>query len=277
MIEMPIITISSNSPEREKEIAQGVAQKLGYPLLGREILAEVARDHQVSLEELVKALDDPPGLLGMRPRRRRELLVFIQTDCIARVQKDNIVCHGLAAHLYLTGVSHALTVRILADPKERSIELAERKSLSPDKAAKLLKQEDEARRRWSQEAFKLDETDPGLYDMVFNLANLEPAKAVEIICDTAGYSKFQAMTYSRKYLADKAMASKVMQKLMHRFPDIQVQVSDGTVVARLQSLKKDQRKKQEAVRELAGQVPGVNYVEVHVIRDFFGQAAQSGR
>lgn len=274
---MPIITISSNSPKREEEIARGVAQKLGFPLLGREILAEVARDNQVPLEELVKALDDPPGLLGMRPKRRRELLTYIQTACLERVQNDNLVCHGLASHLYLVGVSHALKIQILADPKERAVELAEKKAISSEKAAKLLKQEDEARRRWSQESFNLDETDPELYDMVFNLANLEPDKAVEIICDAAGYSKFQAMTYSRKYLADKLMASRVLQKLMHRFPDIKVQVSDGTVIARLQSLKKDQRKKQEAVRELAGQVPGVNYVEVHVIRDFFGQAAQSGR
>jgi cytidylate kinase len=273
MIEMPIITISSNSPEREKEIALGVAQKLGFPLLGREILAEVARDNQVPLEDLAKALDDPPGLLGMRPKRRRELMAHIQTACLSRVQDDNLVCHGLAAHLYLVGVSHVLKVQILADPKER----AERKGVGPEKAAKLLKQEDEARRRWSQEIFNLDETDSELYDMVFNLTNLEPAKAVEIICDAAGYSKFQAMTYSRKYLADKLTASRVVQKLMHRFPDITVHVSDGTVVARLQSLKKDQRKKQEAVRELAGQVSGVNYVEVHVVRDFFGQAAQSGR
>jgi cytidylate kinase len=277
MTDMPIITISSNSPEREEEIAREVSQKLGFPLLGREILAEVARDNQVPLEELTKALDDPPGLLGMRPKRRRELLSHIQTACLERVQDDNLVCHGLAAHLYLVGVSHALKVQILADPKERAAELAERKGVGPDKAAKLLKQQDEARRRWSQEIFSLDETDSELYDMVFNLTNLEPAKAVEIICDAAGYSKFQAMTYSRKYLADKLMGSRVLQKLMHRFPDIKVQVSDGTVVARLQSLKKDQRKKQEAVRELAGQVPGVNYVEVHVIRDFFGQAAQSGR
>lgn len=274
---MPIITISSNSPEREKEIARGVAQKLGFPLMGREILAEVARDHQVTLEELVKALDDPPGLLGMRPRRRRELLVYIQAACLPRALEDNLVCHGLAAHLYLVGVSHALTVRVLADSKDRAAELAKQKSISPEKAAKLLKQEDEARRRWSQECFKLDETDPELYDMVFNLASLEPAKAVDIICDAAGYSKFQAMTYSRKYLADKTMASKVLEKLMHRFPDIQVQVSDGNVVAQVQSLKRDQRKKQEAVRDMASQVPGVNYVEVHVIRDFFGQAAESGR
>jgi cytidylate kinase len=274
---MPIITISSNSQKRESEIARGVAEKLGFPMVGREILAEIARDHGVAEEELVKALDDPPGLLGMRPKRRRELLVYIQAACLDRTLSDNLVCHGLVAHLYLTGVSHALTVRVLADPKERTDELAKEKAVSSEKAIKLVKQGDEARRRWSQEAFNLDETDAELYDMVFNLANLEPAKAVEIICDAASYSKFQAMTYSRKYLADKAMASKVLEKLMHQFPEIQVQVSDGTVVAQVQSLKRGQRKKQEAVREMASQVPGVNYVEVHVIKDFFGQAAQSGR
>ena len=42
-------------------------------------------------------------------------------------------------------------------------------------------------------------------------------------------------------------------------------------------LKRNQREKQETVRKLAGQVPGVRYVEVHVINDLFAQAALSER
>lgn len=274
---MPVIVISANSMEREREIARGVAEQLGFQMLGREILAQIAKDHNIAEEELVKALDEAPGLLAMRPRRRRELLIYIQAACVQRLLEDNVVCQGLAAHLYLAGVSHALMVRVLADSEERADALAKQKGISPEKALKLLKQQDEGRKRWSLEAFNADETDPGIYDMVLSLANLAPAQAVDIVCDAAAYPKFQAMTYSRKYLADKAMASKVLEKLMHRFPDIKVQVSDGNVVAQVQSLKRNQRKKQEAVRELASQVAGVNYVEVHVIKDFFGQAAQSGR
>ncbi len=274
---MPVITISADFFEQGQQIAQETAKALGYEYLGRELLAELAREHDLAEEDLVKALDEPPGFLGMRTRRRQQLLAHIQAACLERLLADNIACYGLGAHLYVIGVSHALQVRILADPEQRVAELTKRQGMPQERARKQVQREDEGRQRWSKEFFGLDETDASLYDMVLSLATLEPEKAVEIICDAAGYRKFQPMTYSRNYLRDKALASKVRLKLMERFPDIRVQASDGTVVAQVQSLKRDQRKKQEAVRELASQVPGVNYVEVHIISNFFEQAAESER
>ena len=75
-----------------------------------------------------------------------------------------------------------------------------------------------------------------MYDMVLSLGTLNADQAAGIICDAADYPKFQAMTYSRKCLDDFALASKVRQKLMGQFPDIRLQVSDGTVVAHVVSL-----------------------------------------
>ncbi|RJX29912.1 MAG: cytidylate kinase-like family protein [Desulfarculus sp.] len=274
---MSLIAISADSYPQGLDIAQRTAAALGYGLLGRELLAQVAADRGLPQEQLVQALEETPGFFGMRTRRQQELLLHIQAACLERLLADNLVCYGLGAHLYLVGVSHALRVRVLAEPQQRAAELAALRGLPPERAAKLLERQDQERRRWSSQFFQADEMDPAQYDMVLSLGNLEPEKAVEIICDAAGYRKFQAMTYSRKCLQDKALAARVLAKLMPRFPDIRLQASDGTVVAQVQSLKRDQRKKQEAVRELASQVPGVSYVEVQVIRDYFGQAAQSGR
>lgn len=274
---MSLIAISSDSYASGLDIARRTAAALGYGLVDRELLASVAAERGLPQEQLVQALEETPSFFGMRGRRQQELLVHIQAACLEKLREDNQVCYGLGAHLYLVGVSHALRVRVLADPKERLAETAAQRGLPPERAAKLLERQEQERRRWSQQFFQADEGDPAQYDMVLSLGNLEADKAVELIGDAAGYRKFQAMTYSRKCLQDKILAARVLEKLLPQFPDIRVQASDGTVVAQVQSLKRDQRKKQETVRELASQVPGVNYVEVHVIRDYFGQAAQSGR
>lgn len=274
---MPVIAVSSDSTEQGEAIARQVAEKLGYRLLGRELLDEVARDNDLDQAEMIKALDEAPGFLGMRARRRRELLTHVQAACLEKLLDDDVVCHGLAAHLYVVGVSHALRVRVLDNPGRRAAALSEQKGLDKEKVRKLLEKETQDRRRWSLEAFGEDETDPAMYDMVLSLATLDPDQAVDIICEAAAYPKFQAMTYSRKCMADFALASQVRRKLMQQFPDIRVRVSDGTVVAHVLSLRRDQRKKQELVRKLAGEVPGVSYVEVHVINDVFAQAAQSER
>ncbi|MBU1277096.1 MAG: cytidylate kinase-like family protein [Proteobacteria bacterium] len=273
---MPVIIVSADDFQQGREIAHRVAGVLGYRFLGRDLLARVAQEKQVSQQDLARALDEPPGLLSRRSRRQR-LLSEIEAACLEQLLEDNVVAYGLAAHLYVRGVSHVLKVRIINEPEQRANILAQTGNIPLERARKLAQRQTGGERRWSQDAYQLDQTDPSLYDMVLSLGTLEQDKAVEIICDMVGYRKFQPMTYSRKCLRDKALAAQVRLALMERFPDIRVEANDGTVVAYIQSLKKDQRKKQEQVRQMAGELPGVRHVEVHVIRDYFGQAAQSSR
>lgn len=274
---MPVITISADAFEKGREIAQAVADRLGWDYLGRQLLTTLAEKESLPEAELLKALEEPPGFLGMRPKRRRQLLNHVQAACLDRLAADDQVCYGLGAHLYVKGVSHVLKVRIITDLADRARTVAGVEGMPRERAEKLAKKAEQERRRWSTEFFGEDETDAAIYDLVISLSSLEPAKAVEIITDAAGYTKFQPMTYSKKCMQDMVLASKVRLKLMESFPDIRVLANDGTVVAHVKSLKRDQRKKQEAVRRLAGEVPGVEYVEVHVINDIFGQAVESGR
>jgi cytidylate kinase len=273
---MPLLIISADNFEQGSDIAHRLADELGYRYLGRELLAQVAQEHQLSEEELIRALDEPPGLLTRRSRRQR-LLSFIEAACFNELLADNVVCYGLAAHLYVRGVSHAVKVRVINEPEQQAKQIAQNGNLPLERARKLAQRQQQNERRWSEEAYQLDQTDAGLYDLVISLGTLEQDKAIEIIRDMMGYRKFQPMTYSRKLMQDKALAAAVRLKLMERFPEIRVESNDGTVVAYIQSLKKDQRKKQELVRQMAQELEGVRHVEVHVIRDYFGQAAQSSR
>ncbi|MCB2184781.1 MAG: cytidylate kinase-like family protein [Deltaproteobacteria bacterium] len=274
---MPLLTISCDAYQRGLELSRQVAEKLDYKFLDRGLLDQVAERHGVARDELVKALDEPPGLFGMRSRRRQLLLCHLEAACLEQLQTDDTVCYGVAAHLFLKDVSHAMAVRVLEDPKVRCQDLAQHRGVPLEKARTLAQSLDQNHRRWSLEYFTQDETDPAIYDMVLSLSTLDQAKAVDIIVDAAGFPKFQAMTYSKKLLADKALAARVREKLLPHFPEIRVCAADGTIVARLKTLKRDQRKKQEAVRNLASGIAGVNYVEVHVNHDFFNQAASAGR
>lgn len=260
---MPVIAISSDDPESGKMIAGQVAQRLGYELVDRDYLPDIARQYSVALDDLILALDQPPGLLAMRSRRRRELLNIVQAACLEKVAADNVVCHGLAAHLYLQGVSHALRIRIVNQPAGDGAQ-----------AGRDRCREEQEQARWSQEFYGCDQTDASQYDLVLSLATLEPDKAVEIICDAAGYRKFQAMTYSRQCLNDKILASRVRLKLLPLFPTIRVESSHGTVVASLSGRAPGMGKKKTEVRRMAGEVPGVNYVEVHVSNGFWAKDAQ---
>ena len=215
---MPVIIVSSDDFSQGREIAHRVAGVLGYRFLDRELLDQVAKEKQLSREELEKALDELPGLLTRRSRRQR-LLSFIEAACLEQLLEDNVVAFGLAAHLYVRGVSHVVKVRIINEPEQWAKELAQAGNLSLERARKQALRQTEEQRRWSQDAYQLDQTDPSLYDLVISLGNLEQDKAVEFICDMAGYRKFQPMTYSQKLLQDKALAAQVRLGLMERFPE----------------------------------------------------------
>ena len=274
---MPIIIISSDSYTTGRDIGERTAQAIGYDYVDRDILPPVCEKYGVQEEKLLKALEETPSFLGLSSKLRNKYLAYIQEATLGQLLDDNVVCHGLAAHLYVLGVSHALKVRVLTDPEVLGRDLASEATSSPDRAKKMLKRHEEQCRSWSLDAFNLDETDPSNYDMVISLAQIDPDEAVKTIVDTAGYRKFQPMTYSIKCLQDKELASRVRVPLMERFPDVKVTADGSTVVVETKAVKREKRKRTEAIKELAGSIEGVGYVEVHVATDIFRQAAESAR
>ena len=274
---MPIIIISSDSYKAGREIGEKTAKATGYAYVDREILGPVSEKTHIEEKKLTKALEPDTSFLGFSSKTRNRYLAYIREAVLVRLLEDNVICHGLAAHFYVLGVSHVIKVRVLSDPQQLFSQLSAEEGVTLEKMKKRLKREAERHRRWSLEAFGLDETDPSNYDMVISLSQIDPDEAVKTIVDMTAYRKFQPMTYSIKCLADKALASRVYVALIERFSNVMVQADGRTVVVETQSIKREKQKKAETIRELAAGVEGVGEVEVHVVNDIFRQAAESHR
>jgi cytidylate kinase len=156
----------------------------------------------VSEERLHKTLDELPSLLGVNAKAHALYLAYIEEAVLAKLSEDRVVCHGLAAHLYVRGVSHAFKVRVLADPSELIRSIMREKGVSPEKAAKDAKHEEALRSRWSLDDYRVDETAPSLYDLVIDLSRVVPEEAVRMIMETSSHPKFKPMTYSVKSVND---------------------------------------------------------------------------
>ncbi len=272
---MSIILISSDRYETGGAIARKVAEATEYAFLGREILGDAARASSIPESKILKSLEPSFSTMGFSDKVKNRALVTIQAAVMARLLDDNVVCHGLAAHLYVLGVSHVLKIRVLTNGDEWASQIASEKKVGIEKARRILKKQEAARKRWSLDVFKRDETDPSEYDMVISLSQIEPDEAVKAIAETVSYRKFQAMTYSIKCLKDKELSTRVRLALMEKYPDVQVTAEGATVLVRTKALKREKRKKTENIRALAGEIPGVGYVEVHVVSNVFRQAAES--
>jgi len=274
---MPIIIISSDSYKTGRDIAERVAKATGYDYVDREILEPAAAKANLQAEKLVKALEETSSFLGLSSKVKTRCLAYIQEATLGQLLEDDVVCHGLGAHLFVLGVSHALKVRVLTEPEELILQLSLDGGGTSEKSKKQIKRLEAQQRKWSLEAFDLDETDPANYDMVISLSQIDPDEAVKTIAELSGYRKFQPMTYSIKCLKDKELASRVRVALMERFPDVRVLANGSTIVVETKAIKREKQKRTEAIKTLAGGIVGVDYVEVHVANDIFRQAAESSR
>jgi cytidylate kinase len=274
---MSVIIISSDSSEKGEEIARKTARSLGYAYLGREVLGTVAARCGIPEEKLEYALEECPPFPGRSARLQRRCQAFIQTTTLGELLKDNVVCYGLAAHLYVLGVSHALKVRILVDPDEQAREMSSQGNIPIEKARRLIERRRKFRRRWSLEYYQLDETDPSQYDLVISLSQIDADEAINIIAQTAGGRRFAPMTYSLKCMEDAELSSRVRSGLLEAFPNVKVRAQGGTVIVETKGTRRDKVKKAKAIKERAGSIEGVDYVEVHVKNGLFRKTSASSR
>ena len=240
---MPIIAFSSDPYEDSSEIAKNTAEVLGYRYVDRKILSPVAVKYGIPEVKLIKALDETPSFMGMTSKAWNQYLAYIQEAVFGEMLDDNVVIQGVAAHLYVLGVSHVLKVCILVNPDEKVRRMADQENISFEKAKKIVRRQEKKRKRWSLDGFNLDETNPSLYDMVINISQIDPEEAVGMISAATGYRKFKPMTYSIKCMRDRELASRVRAALLIKFPDARVKARDGKVVVDIKALKREKRKK----------------------------------
>jgi cytidylate kinase len=262
---MAIITISRGSYSKGKDVAEKVAQRLGYDCIAREVLMEASEHFNIPEIKLVRALHDAPSVLERFSYGKERYLAFIESTFLDHVQKDNVVYHGLAGHFFLKGVNHVLKVRILADLEDRIRLEMEREKISRDEALHVLKKDDHERRQWALRLFGVDTWDPSLYDLVIHIRKITVDDAVDIICQTIRLEDFRTTEESQRILDDLVLASKVKAELIDTCPNVKVTASEGVVYVATQASPTVAQSLAEELRPLAEKVPRVKEVRIDVM------------
>ncbi|MGO9566015.1 MAG: AAA family ATPase [Desulfomonilaceae bacterium] len=261
---MAIITISRGSYSKGKDVAEKVAERLGYECVSREILLEASEHFNIPEIKLVRALHDAPSVFERFTYGKEKYLAFLEATLLNHLRKDNIVYHGLAGHYFLRGVNHVLKVRILADLEDRIRLEMQRENISRDEARFVLKKDDHERRQWGLRLFGVDTSDPSLYDLVIHIHKITVGDAVDIICQTVGLEHFRTTPESQKALDDLVLAARVRARLVDTCPSVRVRASDQVVYVDTQAGPTAVEQLAEDLRALAEQVPGVKEVKIDV-------------
>lgn len=259
---MPIITISRGSYSRGKEVAEKLAQELGYECISRDILLQASNEFNLPEIKLIRALHDAPSVLDRFTYGKEKYVAYIRSALLTYAQQDNIVYHGLAGHFLLQGIPHVLKVRILADLEIRVAEEMRREGISAAEARNLLVKDDEERRKWGLHLYGADPWDPMLYDLVIHLNSITVDEAVGLISQAAKLHGFQTTPQSQKTLDDLALGAQLQADLVEQYPSVKVSAKDREVIVSIMGMA-DEKALVSQVKRIAEENAGVE-VEVQV-------------
>jgi cytidylate kinase len=107
-------------------------------------------------------------------------------------ETGNIVILGRGGQMILKDLPAALHVLTHAPLELRTLRIAEREQLALEEAGKTVQERDSGREAFHRKFFKVDVSDPGLYDLVIDTSRLPFTVAAEIIATGARAKESQA-------------------------------------------------------------------------------------
>ncbi len=259
---MPVITISRGSFSHGVEVAEKVAQKLGYDCVSREVLIEVSKDFNIPEIDLFHAIHDAPTLLDNIFSRKEKYLAYIQAAILRHLIKDRVVYHGFAGHFFVKDIAHALKIRIIAGIEERIHLVTERRGISRKEAIHYIHKLDEHRRKWGLQLYGVTTADPSLYDMVINIERITIDDAVYIICHKVGLPHFQTTDASQQKILDLWLAAEVKAALIDLQPRIEVTANDGNVRLQTNGSIGQKAKFEEEIKKLPERIPEIKTIHM---------------
>jgi cytidylate kinase len=181
----PAITISRQSGAGALTVANLIAQQLNpyyqgdpprpWTVFDRNLAQRILEDHQLStsMEQYIPEdaklplTDALESVLGLHPSFWELRQHTVET--IRRLAtQGNVILVGRGASAITAQFPHVIHVRLIAPLPDRVRNFADYHQLPQEKAARLVRETDERRRRYVRTYFDTDSEDPTNYDLTIN-------------------------------------------------------------------------------------------------------------
>lgn len=262
---MPIITIYQGASGEGQELAESLAQALGYRCVGRELLVEASRRYGVPEAKLSDIVEKGPHwwerlLQDLRPYR-----IALQAALCELTHDGKVVYHGHLGHELLSDISHVLKVLLTAPIEVRIKQVRARQNLTDAAARHYIDEVDKARSRRLMAMFGTDWRDPNRYDLILNMGKMSREGAKHVIIEAAKLEEYQPTAASNQTFNDYSLGSRVHATL---FASPKVNGSALEVRAAAGHVHVRGRVRHEALEEevvkLVKNVPGVTKVTTEI-------------
>jgi len=207
---MPLIALTREMGSLGKDVARGLGEALGVPVIYHEVIDHLADRMRVRKSHVIRLLDGSAGLLEPLTADKTSLSIFSADEIfgIATRGRGAIIRGWGATHL-LREVPHAVCVRVCAPFEVRRQRMMERVgSDDGELIAAEIRNNDEAHAAIMRRHFDLSWGDPEHYDLVVNTRRVRVEECVEKILSLARAPQFAETEAARRKLQDLALAAR---------------------------------------------------------------------
>jgi cytidylate kinase/CBS domain-containing protein len=230
-------------------------------VISREVIVEAAKKYGVSEENLMKGMRSPPRLLGRFGKQQEQFIFAVRAALAEMLVQGDLIYHGYAGNVLLKGVPKVIRLRLVAPLERRVRRVIRERRLTREEALKFIEKIDAERDEWVQQLYKVDWSDPSLYDMVLNLEHMGMETVTELIVDLANRKEYQSTPESEQELRDFALTKRVQAALTFQsdFQEDSIEVRGRLGAVRL-SGDRYFKKNSKAIVEFVKNIPGVKEV-----------------
>src|SRR5207237_8710474 len=112
---MPIIAITREMGSLGKDVARGLGEELGLPVIYHEVIDHLADRMRVRKSHVVRLLDGSAGLMERLTADKTSLTIYTAEEVLALAGREQgAVIRGWGATHLLRDVPHAVCVRVCA-------------------------------------------------------------------------------------------------------------------------------------------------------------------
>ncbi len=262
---MPIIAITREMGSLGKDVARGLGEALGLPVIYHEVIDHLADRMRVRKSHVIRLLDGSAGLLERLTADKTSLSIYsadeiygIAASC---TDKGGAIIRGWGATHLLREIPHVVCVRVCAPFELRKRRMMERlASDDEERVAEEIRINDEAHGAIMRRHFGVQWTEPEHYDVVFNTKRVSVEECMHEVLALARAPQFEETEAARAKLADLALAARVRAALRRAPETREARVQVSSASGRITLSGASSTDEMLAFVEVASAVPGVRDV-----------------
>ena len=161
---MAIITIYQGASGSGEELAEAVAEALGYGCVSREILIQASLRYGIPEARLNEIAEKELHWWNRFLQNLEPYRLVLQATFCELGESNALVYHGHLGHELLPNVNHVLKILLTAPLDARVQQVQVRQKLDATVARRYVEEMDKARSRRLMALFGVDWRDPSRYD-----------------------------------------------------------------------------------------------------------------